>query len=261
MTNDSVAKQLGNFIAHQAKKAPISAACKLTEAYIALKGGSREQADQTALQLAQFITMKPNGRAAKYLDHFLRGSGEPITFEMKELLAQDSLIRSRVELEIMRKMSVAADPTGAPRTPREKTNGVKVGTERHDWSVDPCVTLFQKSYSDQDWWFALGTFNVDWKLQMSAEGYHYVQLSGENEYKWHPEENRITQCLHRAGARLTSAGSGSNFMIRAIPCVIVLSEVKRKMVAMMAVHSFNPSSGLPSFSFRGLTERIKGLGD
>ncbi len=40
----------------------------------------------------------------------------------------------------------------------------------------------------------------------------------------------MTQCVHKAGARLEGIGAGKTFTIRAIPTTLVLSETERKIV-------------------------------
>jgi hypothetical protein len=238
---------------HLARKAPISLACALTEKYLELRGRSQDQRDKSALELAKWVTMKPGGRAEKYLNHFLGGSGNPVEFTMKDLLSEDSLVSTRVEMELLRKLPALSNKS----TPADIVNPrTKVGSERHEWSVDPCITIFQKNFSNQDWWYALGTFNINWKVLQTSAQHHYVKVWGENEYKWHPEEDRITQCLHQAGDRLAHTGKGRNFMMRSIPGVVVLSETRRKMIETISVHSFNPNNNSPSISLEGLKARI-----
>ncbi len=233
-------------------KAAISAACRDAEAYTRLRGGSQEEADIAALRLAKFVTMKPKGRAAEYLENFILGGGDK-RFELKQLMNEDSGARSRIELELLRKIP----PLKTNMTSPDATNPkARVGSERPQWSVDPCITIFQKNYADQDWWYSLGTFNIDWKIIQFDGKFHFIKLTGKNEYKWHPEQNRITQCLHAAGARLHAAGIKRdlqrNFTIHADPCVIVLSENKRKLIESISYRSFNYDQGKALISVTGI---------
>jgi hypothetical protein len=224
------------------QKAGISLACAMAERFVKIRGGTALESDKAALELAKFISMRPNGRAAAFLDHFIKGSGADVHFKMKDLWHDDPSVRVRIELEILRKMS-----------------NIKVGTERHNWCYDPCVTLFQKNFSNRDWWYALGSFDVDWAIVRSDQHFHTILLSGKNEYKWHPEETRITQCLHQAGDRLARAGSAKNFWMISDPHKVIFSETQRKIVEMTTVHSSNPEGGLPQIGFDGVRSRLKGL--
>lgn len=220
-----VAKKLGAIVGHKVEAASISAAAILAEKYVTWKTGSKSDGDAAALNLAKTIMMKPNGRAAEYLDHFLKGSGETKTFEAAHLLAAEPGIRSRVYSEILR-----------------KDLGIKVGSERRPTSVDPVITIFQKNYIDQDWWFALGTFGFDWDVIGRAKDRFFVKIAGKNEYKWHPEEDRITKELHQAGDRLVKDGKAKNFWIVANPAVLSIPnyEANSSLIRMTTLHAFNP---------------------
>ena len=151
--------------------------------------------------------MKNEGRAAEYLDHFLDESGTKKYFEVNELLAAEKDIRERVTFEIVRKMS-----------------GAKIGSEKVT-SFDPVVTLFQKNSLDQDWWFALGSFGLQWTRinSSSNDDRVFVKVHGKNEYRWYPEAKRITQCLHEAAGRLEKNEKAKSFTIVAKPAVLILS--------------------------------------
>jgi len=206
--------------------------CQAVDLAVKSVGGSQTESDAALLLLAKHVKMKPKGLAAEYLMHFLRGTGEPKTFDTKRLLDEDSGVRSRLEMEILRKIS-----------------DVKVKSEKRT-SYDPCITIFQSNFSNRDWQYALGTFNFDWQQILCTEDHYYVRISGQNEYTWHPEALRITQCVHRAGARLNGVGAGKNFSIHATPLTLVFSEVRRQMVEWVATatqQAFKPREAKGSY--------------
>jgi hypothetical protein len=212
------------------EKAGISLGCYAAQKYVELQGKGKSDGDAAALKLASWVTMKPGGRAEKYLNHFLDGSGTAEHFETADLLASEKEIRKRVYSEIQRKRL-----------------GIRVGTEKQPISFDPEITLFQKNYLDQDWWFALGSYALRWEIAGEASDRVFVKVSGEGPYSWHPQDIRITQCLHEAGDSLIKAGKARPFSIVAKPAMIVASKNYDETLKKFTFHAYNPGK-IPSLA-------------
>src|SRR5262249_20808016 len=105
--------KVGQAVEHKTEQMGISAACYAARRFVDLQRGRTSDVDAAPMKLAQWVMMKPGGRAERYLDHFLAGSGAPEYFEAHELLASEKLVRLRVETEINRKRL-----------------GIRVGTEK-----------------------------------------------------------------------------------------------------------------------------------
>jgi hypothetical protein len=163
-----------------AKKTLIDAVCAVTF-------------DSTALEIARWATMSPNGRASKFLDHYLLGSGLDIKVSIKTLMDEDSGVNATVQ------QSIRTALRGIPKP----TSGV--------------VSLPQRVFTNKDWQYATGSINMDWALNASctAPGSVSVTLSFKNRYRWHPKEHRITQCLHQAAEDLKIQGARDFDMVGA----------------------------------------------
>ena len=227
-----------------AYKSSIELVCAAVDSYAKSEGLSQDAADVLVLELAKFIKMQPNGRAAKYLDHFLFGDGTRMDFDCATLIREDAGVRERVRSEIRKRLK--ANPA---LTVQNKSGGAFT------------VWIRQKDFAMPDWHLALGSFPINWEplasgsvgragaLCSSETGTDWldsgtlarvrhqspverlqrlapprkVRISGANEYKWHPAAPRVTQCLHQAADRLTKSQMKSqNFWMFAKPCALDL---------------------------------------
>ena len=205
---------------------------------------SQNQSDRALFKLAEYVTMSPDGRAAQFLEHFLSGSGKTIKFDCKTLLKEDSGVRQRVTSEIIKR--IKANPS--------------LLTAKY-CGGDLCMPIRQSDFSVLDWKYALGSFPIEWSVIATKKPYsrgpmcvfnlgvNYIDLGtlaltkskspglyseevatavyiyGENEYKWHPTDDRISQCVHKAGERLTKSKTtpAKNFMMVGKGCILPLS--------------------------------------
>lgn len=165
------------FIEYAVKKTMIDAVCAITY-------------DQTALEIARWVKMTPNGRASKFLDYYLSGSGREMKVNILSLLEEDDGISSALKLTIRK---------GLHENPA-------IGSGR--------VPLPQRVFTNQDWQYATGSIVMDWSLNpVCVAGKISVTLSFRNTYRWHPKEPRITQCLHQAAENLKVHGAKDFEMI------------------------------------------------
>lgn len=138
--------------------------------------------DSTTLAIAKWWEMTPNGRAAAHLDQYLEGKGD-LQVDLAKLLQEDQAVQWKVHTQIIFSL-------------RE---GKAKGT----------VPIPQNVYSNKDWQFAIGSMNVNWTFP-SRMGSDKVHVGFRNEYRWHPNEARISQCIHQAADRLR-AGRARNY--------------------------------------------------
>jgi hypothetical protein len=95
---------------------------------------------------------------------------------------------------------------------------------------DYLIPIRQKDYAISDWKNALRSFSIEWELfELSSDKKRsFAKVWGANEYKWHPAADRVTQCIHQAGDRLTRSKQikAKNFWMKAMPSLIVISTGK-----------------------------------
>lgn len=130
--------------------------------------------DSQTLAIAKWWEMTPNGRAAAHLDQYLEGKGD-LKVDLAKLMQDDQTVQFKVHSEIIFSL-------------RE---GKSKGT----------VAIPQSAYSNKDWQFAIGSMNVNWTFP-STNGTDKVHVGFRNEYRWHPNEARISQCVHQAADNL-----------------------------------------------------------
>lgn len=196
-------------------KASIELVCTSVDLYAKAVGESKSIADVMLFEMAKEIKMKPDGRAAKFVDHFLFGGGEDIVFSTGTLLNEDVGVRKRVSDVIMERLH---------------DNSELIKREKSMSGGDYLISIRQKDYAISDWRNALGSFSIEWELfDLSADKKKtFAKVWGANEYKWHPAADRVTQCIHQAGDRLTRSKEikARNFWMKALPSLIVISTGK-----------------------------------
>ena len=196
-----------------AYKAAIELVCTSVDAYAKVAGQSQAIADVMLFEIAKHIEMMPEGRAAKFLDHFLFGGGEDMTFYSATLLNEDIGVRRRVSDVIGEKLR--ANPSLAKKN---MSGGEYV------------ISIRQRDYLIPDWKNALGSFAFEWELaNLSSDRKRiFANVWGANEYKWHPAADRVTQCIHKAGDRLAKSKEvrARNFWMIGKPTIIVISTGK-----------------------------------
>lgn len=138
--------------------------------------------DAATLAVAKWWEMMPNGRAAAHLDQYLEGKGD-LRVDLATLLQEDQALQTKIHTEIISSLRAG------------RSNGI--------------VAVPQSAYSNKDWQYAIGSMNVNWTFP-SLTGADKVHLGFRNEYRWHPNEHRISQCVHEAADRLR-VGKARNY--------------------------------------------------
>jgi len=130
--------------------------------------------DKAFLRLVQQTALAGLPRAQAYLDHFLAGTGRPLTFATADLLAMEPRLRQ-----------VAMQALVAGQTE---------------------VPVSQLTWTNRDWAWALGSVRLH--VDPVPDGV-WVGVTGV--YRWHPEEARLSQAVHQAAARLVARGEAQPF--------------------------------------------------
>ena len=141
--------------------------------------------DRWTLEVARKATMSRNGHASAHLDYYLGGKGGTLTVDLAQLIAEDEGVRKKLNVEIMNKM----------------LDGKSEGT----------VSIPQVTYTNKDWLYAIGGMNINWRSGPPL-AQDKVRVGFRNTYRWHPNDDRITQCVHQAAVRLQSDGANDFVM-------------------------------------------------
>ncbi|HEX6813857.1 MAG TPA: hypothetical protein VF384_19705 [Planctomycetota bacterium] len=157
--------------------------------------------DRATLDIARWWEMTPGGQAALHLDHYLAGSGAELTVDLAKVLQDDGGVRRKVQTEV-----IAALRQG-------KASGT--------------VAIPQSTYKVKDWHLAIGSMNINWTYP-SPHGPDRVHIGFRNEYRWHPKDARITQCIHQAADRLKTHGAKDYWMTGKTELVLSLADTGAK---------------------------------
>ncbi len=174
-------------------------------------GASRNDAIKLALLDVGKIMFVPKGRAMKFLGHFLQGRGDAVTINWFDLEKDDKNVRARLHAELVRR-ALGMDTI--------KESLVKNTILQEDRSV---ITIFQHTYSNADWYYALGSFDVRFEIAKpisTPQPFVNVRIWGLNKYQWYADENRVTQRIHEVASELVKARKAASFFIEMKPVEI-----------------------------------------
>lgn len=192
--------------------------------------------DEFILRLARHLTMNPEGLAARYLENFLSGTGNQMTFSTEKLLKDDAGVAERIIGEVSRRAL-------GTKTVRESAQDSRMCLTSSAKADRRIITIFQKNYKVRDWQLALGSFSFDWEVIADSDKEMRVRIWGEDIYTWHPNSLRITQFLHQAGYRLSQTGKAKDFKIVAQPTTVIVSKKYADLLKLSASTQVNPSHG------------------
>jgi hypothetical protein len=195
----------------------------------------KKDRDKFYMELARDIAMKPGGRAAEYLDHFLGGSGTPKEFSIEQLLSEDKNVKDRLTNEIVRRVLNI-------KTLREKGQDQKMSLTEAAQKDREVITIFQKNYDNEDWNNALGTYPFTWDVIGVTDDKKFIKVSikGQDTYEWHPGDSRQTKFLHEAGDRLKKTGQAKEFEMIARPYTYYISTENKDLLEMITFEQTNP---------------------
>jgi len=160
-------------------------------ASILIKAVCAVTTDRWTLDVAQWATMRTGGKAEEFLHHYLAGSSLDKVVDILALLRDDVGVRETVEREISIQL---------------KRPGMTVSTGN--------VALPQSAFKNRDWQYATGSLNMNWRrMASSPPGQVTVELSLGNQYRWHPKEPRVSQCVHQAAENLKQTGAKDYWIV------------------------------------------------
>lgn len=203
------------------------------------KGSDRTTALKLVLRRIGSVIFPPNGQAVRHLDHFLGNSGNPIDIDLNDLL-KDPNVFKRLNDEIVRrslKFSTIVEKS------LEGTGLVDDLSE---------ITIFQNTYANKDWKNALGTFSFKFQvvkvpsIPEKIEGTIVVKLWASNEYRWYPDEDRISKIVHQFADELVQLKKSASFSMNITPRYYLVPITKSSLVQAMSGVRSNPiGAGVP----------------
>lgn len=197
-------------------------------------GKSRVDALRAVLIQAVSARYGSNGKAMKHMKHFIGGTGNFLEVSLEDLIREDTGVRTRLNGELLR-----------------RANGITTLKESYEASImsrqiiDTRITLFQKTFAVEDWAGALGSFDIIWEIiacPARKSSPLTVALSGKNIYKWHPDDNRITQKLHEYASELVDLGGAKEFEMRTGISVFQFSQIDNCVIEGSFFTQTNPNN-------------------
>ena len=140
-----------------------------------------------------YFSDQPNARS--HIIHYRTGGGSNYSEHVSNLFSANPRVRSRIASLIGAQINAGA------------TNGSLIGRGADDGREPP---IRQSDYDSEDWRNSNGNIDeVDWRLtgSLNSSGYNQFEISINDPYTWHPQENRPTQCIHEAMENLKSNGA------------------------------------------------------
>lgn len=173
------------------EKKRIDLVCKLTN-------------DETTLFLAKIFKLKPFSKGAKFLNHYLEGTEKSIEVDLQTLLKDDKKVNQRVQIEIVKSLK------------RKILKGI--------------IPIKQSHYGVEDYKNSLGAINLNYEI-INPNSFNSlkkvkVKIWFKNLYRWHPEANRKTKCVHIAAENLKLKGAKEFYMIGEAIIFIDLKKVE-----------------------------------
>ena len=170
--------------------------------------------DAMTLEIAEWVTMDLPGRkrAAEFLHHYLAGTGLPKYVNIADLFHADPGLKKIVVATIARDLAGGGPAIGMPAPYQNLSSRAVLG--RTSGKVPLPQSAWANTPTAQDWRYAIGSLNLDWKLITRLPGAPKaeVELSFKNEYRWHPKAERISQCVHQAAENLKVKGDRDYWM-------------------------------------------------
>ncbi len=153
--------------------------------------GLGTDADDAVLQLAAWsqFPKTPKLRALTFYRYYRDGRAKDVPVSMRELFADDPALFAKLKVKIAQ---VLRGPVVA--------RGGEVPVPQREFASDNRA---------QDWRMSVGSFNLRWKTLSvdTPSSRAIIEVWFTNVYKWHPNEPRVSQCVHQAAERLKVKGA------------------------------------------------------
>jgi Domain of unknown function (DUF4157) len=148
--------------------------------------------DEYAPELARFIMFKYGGLASQHLDHYLTGGGADYYEDLHKFLTEDTYVNQKLREGLLAK------------------------------GIQGSQDIQQRDYLIQEYRNSFGAMNLNFwindspqakELNKANPGTASVHVEMRDLYQWHPQEPRITQCLHKILESLKSQGAKDFWMV------------------------------------------------
>jgi hypothetical protein len=157
--------------------------------------------DWEMAMVARYTQLQNKPMALEYYDHYLDNTGEDKYVDIIDLFNDNPYIKNVFNYRVRERLD----------------RGILEG-KNYNSSDDLDVDIPQAYYSDEDWWFALGSINLEWTKKDDNTVWVYFS----NEYRWHPDEPRVSQSLHKALDNLQKHNLAKNFMMVGKPVLVTI---------------------------------------
>ena len=132
-------------------------------------------------------------RARQCLDHYLAGSGKPLTVTTSDLLMEDAGVRHAL--------------------------GHGILAQRGDGLHGGVISVPQYAFANIDWRCALGSVHFNWKLDDSR-----LAIWFDESYRWDPAASRVTRIFHQAAENMKQHGA-REFQVQGMPARVSRREL------------------------------------
>ncbi len=149
--------------------------------------------DITFMRLVQKLAMKNTPMAVNHLNHYLFGQASEKVVKISDLFDHDQ----GVKLMFFKRIQEA----------------INRGCENGE------VTISQFAYTNKEWLYSLGGIKIQWYRRQNKVRAWFV-----NKYRWHPNDERITQAIHRAAENLKLSGA-QDYFILGLPETILVNDI------------------------------------
>lgn len=201
----------------KAGTAPSPAEAKLLEPVVeklVINGVCSCLPDRIITAIAQHVYLAGQPLAQRHLEHYLTGGGRDFIEDINDLFRRNPTIANNVAAQIAEQSDGGRVKSGVLEGGGDLPGGGKL-------PGFPPIT--QADYDDQDWRNSIGNVDrLEWVLVSGpdAAGNATVIVKLADPYAWHPQEARLTQCVHQAIENMKSQGA-KEYMARGTGVVVV----------------------------------------
>lgn len=165
--------------------------CSISERRVCARNEKENRliADLMLADIAKKTMLRGKPKALGYFNHFMSGFGFTIEVDIQKFLKDNPSVLNEFLFKVRTRIN----------------EGIVASLPSNNKDVD----VPQWKIPNIDWRYATGSISLDWV----KVDYNHVIIRMENEYRWHPDDERSSQSLHEALDRLTTAGIAKNFMM------------------------------------------------
>ena len=170
--------------------------------------------DRVITGIALHVYLAGQPLAQRHLEHYLSGGGRDFIEDINDLFRRNPTIANNVAAQIAEQSDSGRLRSGVLEGGGDLPGGGKL-------PGFPPIT--QSDYDDQDWRNSIGNVDrLEWVIVSGpdAAGNATVMIKLADPYAWHPQEARLSQCVHQAIDNMKAHGA-KEYMARGTGVVVV----------------------------------------